>query len=572
MLQIMQRMPAPHWALLERQLLDALPPAIEAFYEHYFDERGYLDCFARWGALDGPDDAIENVTGWTEIYALGGPERLLELYKRGMEGHIRQYAEARTEGFAPSREGMYYKEYPTAFDPVHNAEGYHGIYQQGLCEPDDPRWQGRIRRFAGFYMNEDPGAPNYDAELKMIRSMMTGSRGPVLYNTSPTDWGGDPFEVEGRFTPLRWHRTWDDYVEHFSSYVQAPGDNPCNLANTLMALQAYMFSGEQKYYDWITEYLDAWIARGDANGGLMPTHIAIDGSLGGPEGRWWGSVYGWDHKAFFHDIAPYGFGNGLLLTGDAKYVDVWRRHLDAVVAEGREEEGEMRYPRKRGDDGFYEYRADLADFGALQVYYWSLRESDRQRASAHPWVQYLSGDNPDYPVARLQGDLEALRSCVTRRVEDTTTADTRLSEWPNNMNPGGTIWGLILLMLGALPSHHIGVPWHARVRYFDVEKQRPGIPEGVASLVDSMSEEDASGSHEVGVTLVNIDTLRPKTLVLQGGAYGEHQIQSAAVDEAEPATVDANRVTVSMAPGSGARLRLRMRRYANRPSLSLPWQ
>ena len=571
MLSITRSMPPPHWALLERQLLAALPPAVEAFYEHYFDARGYLDCFPRWGALDGPDDAIENVTGWTEIYALGGAERVLDLYKLGMEGHIRQYTEARTVGFAPSREGMYYKEYPTAFDPVHNAEGYHGIYQQGLCEPLDARWQGRMRRFAGFYMNEDPGASNYDDDLKLIRSMMTGSRGPVLYDTSPTDWGGDPFEVEGRFLPLRWHRTWDDYVEHFSTYVEAPGDNPCNLANTLMALQAFMFSGEQKYHDWICEYLGAWVERADANGGLMPSHIALDGSVGGADGRWWGSVYGWDHKAFFHSIAPYGFGNGFLLTGDNKYVDVWRRHLDAIEAEGRDVEGQMRYPRKRGDGGFYEYEPDLGELGALQVYYWSLRESDRQRVDTDPWVRFLAGENPGYPVARLQDDLEALRVCVRARLEDTSTADTRLSEGPNRMNPGSTIWGLIQLMIGALPSRHIGVPWHARVRYFDAERQRAGIPQGVASLVDSMSSYEEGAGHEIGVSLVNVDTLNARTLVLQAGAYGEHHLESVALDDGEARPVDAPALTVSLGAGCGGHLRLRMRPYAHRPSLAFPW-
>ena len=53
-------MPAPRWALLERQLLDAQATACTEFYEHYFDERGFLECVPRWGGDDGPDDAAEN--------------------------------------------------------------------------------------------------------------------------------------------------------------------------------------------------------------------------------------------------------------------------------------------------------------------------------------------------------------------------------------------------------------------------------------------------------------------------------------------------------------------------------
>ena len=145
-------MRAPHWALLERQLIAALPEAIEQFYDKYFDERGYLQCYPRWGALDGPDDAAENVTGWTELYALGGAERVLELYRKGIEGHMQQYTEARTVECPLARDGMYYKEFPTSFDFVHNAEGFHGLFQQGLAEPWDPTYQKRMRRYAGFYI------------------------------------------------------------------------------------------------------------------------------------------------------------------------------------------------------------------------------------------------------------------------------------------------------------------------------------------------------------------------------------------------------------------------------------
>ena len=41
--------PAPRWALLERQLLDAQARAIEQYFARYFDERGYLLCVPRWG-------------------------------------------------------------------------------------------------------------------------------------------------------------------------------------------------------------------------------------------------------------------------------------------------------------------------------------------------------------------------------------------------------------------------------------------------------------------------------------------------------------------------------------------
>src|SRR5690242_20411828 len=54
-------MPPPGWALLERELLRAGARACREYFDRYFDDRGYLECVARWGGDDGPDDAIENL-------------------------------------------------------------------------------------------------------------------------------------------------------------------------------------------------------------------------------------------------------------------------------------------------------------------------------------------------------------------------------------------------------------------------------------------------------------------------------------------------------------------------------
>ena len=79
-------LPPPPWALLERELIRAQTLACEAFFDRYFDERGYLICLPRWGGNDGPDDAIENLTGWPILHALGASDSILEMYKLGWEG------------------------------------------------------------------------------------------------------------------------------------------------------------------------------------------------------------------------------------------------------------------------------------------------------------------------------------------------------------------------------------------------------------------------------------------------------------------------------------------------------
>src|SRR3990170_8145321 len=87
----------PEWALLQRELLRVQTEACEAFFERYFDDRGYLRAFERWGANDGPDDAIEQVNDWALLHALGGSERILALYSKAWEGHLQQYSRIRTK-------------------------------------------------------------------------------------------------------------------------------------------------------------------------------------------------------------------------------------------------------------------------------------------------------------------------------------------------------------------------------------------------------------------------------------------------------------------------------------------
>jgi hypothetical protein len=168
-------MGAPPWARLERQVLDANTPAAAEFYRRYYDDAGRVQCVLRWGADDGPDDAFENFAGWPELHALGGGDDILRLYRLGLEGMLQQYAQAKTTDVPAGRGGMYYKEFSTQADWMHHGEGLRVFNRMGLSVPEDPTYQARARRFAGFYMGEDPEAPNYDPRHRIIRSLINGS-------------------------------------------------------------------------------------------------------------------------------------------------------------------------------------------------------------------------------------------------------------------------------------------------------------------------------------------------------------------------------------------------------------
>ena len=566
----------PTWALLERELLRANSRACEEFFNYLFDERGYLRCIPRWGGDDGPDDAIENLADWPVLHALGGANGLLEMSELAWEGHVRQYTEAKTTDVPFARDGMYYKEFPTICDWLHNGESMSVFNLLGLSNPYAMNFEKRVRRFAGFYMDEDPGAPNYDPKLRLIRSMFNGSRGPMLRKATGLDWAGDPIETENRFVLLHGERNYEEMVAHFKDYNDVAGDSPVNMGATSLVLNAYMLTGEEKYREWLIGYCDAWVDRMDANGGIIPSNIGLDGTIGGEcDGKWYGGVYGWGFTVVVPQTGELahrnlawwgyrGFGNAIIASGDMRYVDKWGAMIDQINAQAKLEDGVTVYPHMYGDNGWYHFTPEPYSYGALDLYYWSLREKDRERVKNHPWVQFLNGENPEYPVTALSKDFETIRRKVEGGVtKDTLTLDTRLSDNPNHYNPA-TAGTLIQLMWGGLPTGINAFPLQARVRYFDPVQRRAGIPEDVAALVETMTAD------ETVINLVNLNQTEPRSVVIQGGGYGEHQILTAQIGDM-PLDVNGTWCTVRLEPGCGGRITLKMARYANAPSMLLPW-
>jgi hypothetical protein len=354
-------MSAPAWARLERQLLAENAPACREFFEKYYDARGYLQAFLRWGANDGPDDAFENFNRWPELHALGGDDEILRLYLKAWEGMTRQYSEARTTDVPAGRGGMYVKDFSAQSDWMHHGEGLQLFNRMALSAPDLPAYRDRVRRFAALYMGEDPDAPNYDPEKKLIRSMINGSLGPMLRPATALDWVGDPFDTTG-FVALHGESTYEQFLEHYREYTDVRGDHFLNLVATTLPTNAFLLTGEAKYRRWIVEYMDAWRARMRQNGGILPSFVDVDGTIGGPERRWWGNAYGWG----FSPVNPVtgrrenrnripralvGFSNALLVTGDQKYVDSWRDMIAAVNSHARVVDGRREYPTMFNADG-----------------------------------------------------------------------------------------------------------------------------------------------------------------------------------------------------------------------------
>src|SRR5262249_35506487 len=146
---------------------------------------------------------------------------------------------------------------------------------------------------------------------------------------------------------------------------------------------------------------------------------------------------------------------------------------------------------------------------------------------------------------------------------DTSTPDRRLSDNLLHLNPAASA-ALVQLMLGGLPPGVDGGLLNARLRYFDPDRRRAGVPPDVAALVSEMTDTKTGG------TLANLSPTQPRTVIVQGGAYGEHQLESVTAG-GKTTAVQAPLLTVRLDPGCGQRLVLQMKRYAHRPTSLHPW-
>ena len=184
-------------------------------------------------------------------------------------------------------------------------------------------------------------------------------------------------------------------LDHFKDYNDIVGDHPQNLLATCAGaerLHARRTSRSTRSGCWSTSTPGA--SGWPANGGIIPTNIGLDGKIGGAAGgKWYGGVYGWGFTVndaarpenLAHrnhaQLGLVGFMNAYLLTGDDKYLDAWRKQIDAINAQKKIIDGKACYPRMYGDKGWYDFKPEPYKHGALPIYYMTMRASDRRPAA-----------------------------------------------------------------------------------------------------------------------------------------------------------------------------------------------
>lgn len=587
----------PTWAILQRQLMDVMAHTARVFVDRYTRSDGTLIWRSEWPGMDGSDDGYESFHSFPLLYLLGGSSDLLDLARKEWDAVTWQFTEY----------GQVYREFDAYYDWMHHGESSILLYYLGLADPTSLKERQRAIRFAGFYTGEDPEARNYDTERRMIRSPITGSRGPRL-KMSAEDWCTHreilagypaPFEdipgVEGPVADWNDDRIFSEILRLMNQRM-AKGDVPLNLMATSLVTHAYLFMGEDRYREWVLDYVGAWRLRAEANGGIVPDNVGPRGHVGEClDGKWWGGYYGWrwpHGEKVLSEAVLVGASNAALVDGDVSHLDVIRAQLDALWALRKRVDDDWHLPTKHLDAGWSDYRP--AD-PRLAILLWnvSMAEEDRARIErlgdsaswnrvldtigkgdqAHtlPWYQYITGRFPEYPERILQLDLDHVgRRMQAIRADDTDPATWDVHHWQDH-NPV-LCEGLVQTMLGCpQPVYHGGL-LHAPIRYFDEETGRSGLPESVGALVESV--DDA----RLVVTLANIDPVRSKRLVAQAGAFAEH-LWEEAIEAGERGDEDGQRVTVDgpwlgvdLPPSGMIRLSLRMQRYARPPAYGFPWK
>ncbi|MEM9671813.1 MAG: hypothetical protein ACFB15_14305 [Cyclobacteriaceae bacterium] len=582
----------PDWALMQQQLMKALYPAAMAFIEKYTHEDGTLKWREEWPGMDGSDDGYEAFYNFPLYYALGGPKPIDSL--------SRIFWDAITEQF--TKYGQVHDEFDAGYDWMHHGESYTYFYFFGLADPTDKKMRDRAIKFAEMYMDDGTEKSNYDDEHKIIRSPLTGSLGPRFVNTAE-DW------VTHRPILAHYPLPYDDIPnvdsssawnddQKFPYILQAinermmKNDVPLNLASTSLMANAYMYTQDEKYKNWVTEYVEAWMQRVEDNSGVIPDNVGHSGEIGeNTGGKWWGGYYGWRWPHGLPnqmEATTIGASNAYLLTGDSSYLELPYSVIRAVSVQAKVEDGLTLVPYRYDDRGWYDYRPMRPKY-PTHLWYYSRTQEDWERVktltdstkwqrlqyrkskgdseNTAAWLGYLEGVNPTYPMDILHATYQEMQRRLEVIWEDDSTPDDQdVHHWLER-NPV-VLEGLVQTMLGA-PNHiYHGGLLHSSLRYFDPDNERPGIPEDVAALVRQVNPGGVS------LQLVNLHPTETKRVVVQGGMFGEHQITRVRQVIHYPYqfnTIDHKYMTVELAPGAVGQIEIGLNRFANDPSYVFPW-
>jgi hypothetical protein len=205
------------------------------------------------------------------------------------------------------------------------------------------------------------------------------------------------------------------------------------------------------------------------------------------------------------------------------------------------------------------------------------------------WFEFIQGNFPSYPEDILRANLELIDSQLQKMrsktgdphnwpTYDPATADVEVGldlrvagysihAW-QEFNP---IYfeGLYQLISGA-PMHisHGGLQF-GKVRYFDGQRKRSGLPENVSAMVNQIS------SDHIRVQIINLNENQSRTLTLQAGNFAENRFDSVEIStedgQVQRIKIDNKWFTLEIGPLAGATLDFKYSRYLHQPTYETPF-
>ena len=616
----------PTWALLQRKLITLMENAAPMMSKKYAERSG------AWYWSDDMDDYYERSYNWCLLYALGGDESLVDLALKHWNATTRLFDDR--DGNRANNLDYFHGTTPKTFKHnIHNeffslahpgdaewhhmGEGNMAFYDFGVADPTISENVRRARRFAAMYIGEDPEAPNYDPVHKIIRSPMNSSQGP-WHEASLNDamdylhggnslnnpaWKPLPTGTRSSLYPIvedlkpGW---WDDVekadeILNLFNHVVLDGDLVANLSATGLVTNAYLYTGDEKYKKWVLEYVDAWMDRIHRNNGIIPDNVGPTGKVGEQRnGVWWGGLTGWGstygYQRLFHSVMV-ATECAVLLSGDLGYLDLMRSQINMLLENSAtREDGHLLTPIKVTPDGWdMSNAATLRVYESAHVYHMSmskddyntidrLREGDKERdwnevtfhadrradwETEYSRFQYYDGQNPDWPEKALTAQYRQALDAYERLRADDRDAAQLIAD---NDEPPNPVYTKVLTqtMLGSPHSVYHGGLLPATVRYYDSDLVRPGLPQDVGALVDMLTADS------VGIQLVNLSEIETRNLIVQAGAFGQHQFTEVRYGE-KVVPVDSKYFEVSLPPSTSIRVEARLSRFVNDPSYAFPW-
>ena len=577
----------PGWALIERNLINLMEEAAPMMVKKYTEPGGAL-YFA-----EDFDDLYEQFYNWCLFYAIGADESLLNFALQEWNATTRISDDSFnhrlrhndfTKVFRPSMHNEFWN-LAQAMEWHHLGEGNMAFYDFGVACPTVSENVRRARRFAAMFIGEDPEAPNYDPEYKILRSPFHSSQGPRLHadanfaNTmllAGRFLGGEVnyYGVRASLYPivedleLDWYedpKRRAEIVELFEKMV-LQADTPNSLGAAALVTNAYLYTGDEKYKRWVLEYTEAWLDRMRRNNGIMPDNVGPTGKIGEHRnGVWWGGQYGWNHyqgyNIMFHSLTI-AAECALLLTGDFGYLELLRSQIQLMLENSiTREDGQLIMPTRYGPDGWcYDPPVGPSNDDILPkrgVYTgpipWRMQEL------AHLYHASMSTEDYELITRIRDGEVERDWNEIGDRGGEKNGGETEFArfqyydglnpDWPEKILSAEYRWAMEafdkirlddrtveeIVTTNFFPPNPIFTKGLTQVTMGAPQSvynggllratvryyDRDNARPGLPRDVAALV--DKLGSDAVGIQLVNLSNTETRNAIVQAGAFGEHQ-------------------------------------------------